>query len=201
MPMRALIAAALIAATSGAPAALAAADAGAQTAPSASVLVNPEKPVRLNRLFAALHAAPTVEEGQAVEQDILAEWLRSGDVEVDKLMATAIQQMNTGLLGIALGTLDTVVAMRPDYVEGWNKRATLYFYLDEYDKSLADIASTLQLEPRHFGALAGLGMIMVKLGDRQRALQAFERAYAADPALDNIRQTIDALKTAGGKDI
>ena len=201
MPMRALIAAALIAASSGAPEALATEDAGAQTALSASVLVNPEKPVRLNRLFAALHSAPTVEEGQAVEQDILAEWLRSGDVEVDKLMATAIEQMNTGLLGIALGTLDTVVAMRPDYVEGWNKRATLYFYLDEYDKSLADIASTLQLEPRHFGALAGLGMIMVKLGDRQRALQAFERAYAADPALDNIRQTINALKTAGGKDI
>ena len=196
MPMRALMAAAFIAATLGAPVAFAADSAS----PPASVApINPEKPVRLNRLFAALQIAPSPEAGKAIEQDILAEWLRSGDVEVDQLMASAIQQMDIGLPSLALGTLDTIVARRPDYIEGWNKRATLYFYVGAYDKSLADIAATLQLDPRHFGALAGLGMIMVKYGDRSRALTAFERAYAVDPELDDIRQTIDLLK--GGKDI
>jgi tetratricopeptide (TPR) repeat protein len=198
MPMRALIAAALIAASMQAPAALAA---SGHDAPANSVPLNPEKTLRLNRLFEALRAAPSSEEGGALEQDILAEWLRSGDVEVDGQMAAAIVAMNTGDLDGALAILNDVVAKRPDYVEGWNKRATLYYYMDDYDRSLADIAATLRLEPRHFGALDGLGMIMITLGDRRRALTAFERAYAADPAQESLRDTIEMLKKAGGKDI
>ncbi|MEJ0096847.1 MAG: hypothetical protein WDM84_01255 [Bauldia sp.] len=97
--MRALTAAALIAAALGAPVAFAADSAGP---PAAVAPINPEKPVRLNRLFAALQVAPTAEAGKAIEQDILAEWLRSGDVEVDQLMASAIQQMDIGLPGLAL---------------------------------------------------------------------------------------------------
>jgi len=199
MSMRALIAAALVGAIVGAPVALAAsaADSSAGIAP-----INPEKPVRLDRLFAALRAAPLSAEGSAIEQDILAEWLRSGDVEVDGQMSAAIVGMNTGDLEGALAILNDIVAKRPDYVEGWNKRATIYYYMDDYEHSLADIAATLRLEPRHFGALNGLGMIMINLGDRSRALTAFERAYAADPAQKSLPYTIEMLKKAGGgKDI
>jgi tetratricopeptide (TPR) repeat protein len=199
MSMRALFAAALATVVVGAPVALApsAADSSAASAP-----INPEKPVRLDRLFAALRAAPLSAEGSAIEQDILAEWLRSGDVEVDGQMAAAIVGMNTGDLEGALAILNDIVAKRPDYVEGWNKRATIYYYMDDYEHSLADIAATLRLEPRHFGALNGLGMIMINLGDRSRALMAFERAYAADPAQKSLPYTIEMLKKAGGgKDI
>jgi tetratricopeptide (TPR) repeat protein len=73
--------------------------------------------------------------------------------------------------------------------------------IDDYDKSLADIQKTLQLEPRHFGALSGLGMIMIKLGDKQRALEAFERAYAVDPVITNGKEVIEQLKASLGSDL
>jgi tetratricopeptide (TPR) repeat protein len=152
------------------------------------------KAAHLDALFAELRAAPSVEAGKKVEGEIVGEWLRSGDPEIDAMMLKAIVAMETGALDQAFAFLDQVIARDPTYVEGWNKRATIYYMIDEYDKSLADIQKTLQLEPRHFGALAGLGMIMVKIGDKQRALEAFERAYAVDPVISDGKAVIDQLR-------
>jgi tetratricopeptide (TPR) repeat protein len=187
--MRSLIAAAFLSfLTAGASLA-------ATSAPDAQGSATAEgKAAHLDALFAELHAAPSVEAGKQVESEIVGEWLKSGDPEIDGMMLKAMVAMQTGALNQAFGFLDQIIARDPNYVEGWNKRATVYYMIDAYDKSLADIQKTLQIEPRHFGALAGLGMIMIKIGDNQRALEAFERAYEVDPVITNGKEVIEQLK-------
>jgi tetratricopeptide (TPR) repeat protein len=159
------------------------------------------KAAHLNELFAELKAAADVAASRAIEDEIWTEWLKSGDAETDAMMTMAITAMSTGVLNQALALLDKIVARSPDYAEGWNKRATLYYEIDDYDKSLADIEETLKREPRHFGALSGLGMIMIKLGDKRRALAAFEKAVEVDPMINNGTAIIEQLKAAISKDI
>src|SRR6202008_5209667 len=91
------------------------------------------------------------------------------------LMARAKAAMDAQQADVALKLLDSVVKLRPDYVEAWNRRATLYYLQNDYARSLADIQQVLSREPRHFAALAGLGMIMQDLGDDKRALEAFRK--------------------------
>lgn len=159
------------------------------------------KAARLDDLFASLQAAPTAAEGKAVERRIWIEWLSSGDPEIDKLMRAAMIAMEIRAFGSAIRVLDRIVTEKPEFAEGWNKRATLYYYVNEYDRSLADIERTLALEPRHFGALAGLGMIMQDTGNIRGAIAAFERAVAVNPALTNLKQAIDQLNARIGRDI
>jgi tetratricopeptide (TPR) repeat protein len=159
------------------------------------------KSARLDTLFARLKSATSVDDGKATERQIVVEWLKSGDEQTDRMMLQAIVAMDTGALDQALALLDRIVAAHPDYVEGWNKRATLYYMIDDYDNSLADIEKTLKLEPRHFGALAGLGMIMIERGETARALTAFEKAYEVDPVITNGKEMIEQLKSKLGKDI
>jgi tetratricopeptide (TPR) repeat protein len=149
---------------------------------------------RLDALFADLKTAQNVEAGRAIERDIVHLWLESGDAEVDRLMGYAIAAMNIQAYTLALNYLDTVVLTKPDYAEGWNKRATVYFLVDRLQDSIADIQRTLALEPRHFGALAGLGMIMVKVGDKERAVEAFKAALAINPNLEDVRVELYLLE-------
>jgi tetratricopeptide (TPR) repeat protein len=103
---------------------------------------------------------------------------------------------------VALKLLDAVVRLRPDYVEGWNRRATLYYLRNDYTRSLEDIEQVLAREPRHFGALAGLGMIMQDLGDDKRALDAFRRALAVNPHIDKVPELVKTLaEKVEGRDI
>jgi tetratricopeptide (TPR) repeat protein len=158
------------------------------------------KAARLDRLFADLKTAPP-EAAKPIERAIINEWMDSGDAKIDEIMRAALFAMNRHMYDVALRYLDTIVASRPDYIEGWNKRATVYYLAGRYDESLADIAHTLSLDPRHFGALAGLGMIFIDRGDKPHALEAFERALAVDPVLHNAAPIIDALKHDLGKGI
>jgi len=91
------------------------------------------------------------------------------------------------------------VLVKPDFAEAWNKRATVYFLIDDYAASIADIRQTLALEPRHFGALAGLGMIFQAMDRKNDAIQVFERALEINPQLDKVREALEELKkeTAG----
>src|SRR5260221_13578874 len=158
MRVRTLIVACLMAAASpvfGATPDASQPSADAPYTPSAKEL----KATRLDRLFADLKVAPSIYAGKEIEAQIWAEWLRSGDPDTDQVMGEVLTAMDSLDLKTALKYLDAIVQSQPDYAEAWNKRATVYFYLDDYPDSLADIDEVLALEPRHFGALSGLGMI------------------------------------------
>src|SRR3978361_1777052 len=115
------------------------------------------------------------------------------------LMMRAKAAMDAQQMDVALKLLDAVVKLRPDYVEGWNRRATLYYLQNDYTRSLEDIQQVLVREPRHFGALTGLGMIMQELGDDKRALDAFRKALAVDPRLDTIPDLLQNPTEAGAR--
>jgi tetratricopeptide (TPR) repeat protein len=192
----------LLAAVLAAPAALANEPAGgaAVQAPPVAGALPAAKAARLDKLFADLKAAPA-DDAKPIERAIINEWMDSGDAKTDEIMRAALFAMNRHMYDVALRYLDTIVTTRPDYVEGWNKRATVYYLAGRYDESLADIAHTLSLEPRHFGALSGLGMIFIERGDKAHALSAFEQALAVDPVLHNGQALVEALKHDLGKGI
>ena len=156
----------------------------------------------LEFLFGALRAAPDEASAKHVEARIWAIWLQTPSDTVALLMTRAKAAMETQNTDVALKLLDSVVRLRPDYVEGWNRRATLYYLRNDYAHSLADIEQVLAREPRHFGALAGLGMIMQELGDDKRALDAFRKALAVNPHLDKVPELVKTLsEKVEGRDI
>ena len=105
-------------------------------------------------------------------------------------------------IDLAIRLLDALVELKPDYAEAWNRRATMYFTKKDYGRALADIAQTLAREPRHFGALTGLGMILQEMGEDKRALEAFRRALEIDPHLQKIPEFVKALTDkVEGRDI
>jgi tetratricopeptide (TPR) repeat protein len=172
----------------------------AQAKPDPSAPALADQSFRLDQLFADLTTADAVQ-GREIEQQIWALWLQSGDDEVDRLMVATLGAMNTQAFGPALAFLNRIVAMKPDFAEGWNKRATLYYLVNEYDKSIADIQTTLALEPRHFGALSGLGMIMMRIGDERRAIVAFRKALEVNPTMEGVRNTVSELEKKISEDL
>jgi len=138
---------------------------------------------RLDPLFSRLLEAPGPGEAQLLEGQIWTIWLQSDDGAVRALMQDGLQAMQQGDYARALSKFDQMVLISPDFAEGWNKRATVHYLMGRYPESLADISKTLKLEPRHFGALAGRGLVYVELEDERRALKAFEEALAIHPNL------------------
>ena len=121
-------------------------------------------------------------------------WSRSGDAAIDKLFARGLEQMQSMAFKEALATLNTVVQRKPDFAEGWNKRATLYFLMGEYDKSLKDCDEVLKRNKHHFGAMSGAGQIHMQLGNPKKALEFFRRAVDVNPNLDGPAQMIPLLE-------
>jgi tetratricopeptide (TPR) repeat protein len=121
-------------------------------------------------------------------------WSRSGDAEIDRLFAIGVEQMGQRALDAAVDTFSQVIRRRPEFAEGWNKRATVYFLLGEYRHSLADCDEVMARNPYHWGALSGYGMIYLQLDQPGRALGYLERALAVNPNLHTVEQTIEALK-------
>ena len=156
----------------------------------------------LDFLFGALKVAPNAESAKAVEQRIWAIWSTTPSDTATLLMSRVKTAMDRKEPDVAIKLLDAVIKLRPDYIEAWNRRATLYYLKNDYGKSLADIREVLIREPRHFGALAGLGMIMQELGDDKRALDAFRRALVVNPHLDRIPDLVKTLsEKVEGRDI
>jgi Flp pilus assembly protein TadD len=149
---------------------------------------------RLGPLITALKTAPTTEAARPIEEQIWAIWAKSGDKAVDMLMAEGIARLNGGENDTALELFDRVVRLAPSFAEGWNERATTLYTMGEFEKSVQDIDKVLALEPRHFGALSGLGQCNTRLGKDQEALAAFQRAAAVDPNLPGVQANIEALK-------
>jgi tetratricopeptide (TPR) repeat protein len=156
----------------------------------------------LDFLFGALKVAPDEASARHVEARIWALWLQTPSDTAALLMMRAKTAMDAQQMDVALKLLDAVIKLRPDYVEGWNRRATLYYLQNDYAHSLEDIEQVLVREPRHFGALAGLGMIMQDLGDEKRALDAFRKALAVDPYLEKVPELVKTLsEKVEGRDI
>src|SRR5579859_2325113 len=171
-------------------------------APGKLPKVGADKTRGLDFLFGALKAAPDEASAKHVEARIWAIWLQTPSDTVALLMTRAKAAMDAQQTDIALKLLDAVIKLRPDYVEGWNRRATLYYLKNDYVHSLQDIEQVLVREPRHFGALAGLGMIMQDLGDEKRALDAFRKALAVNPHLEKVPELVKTLtEKVEGRDI
>ena len=130
-----------------------------------------------------------------VESAMWSVWSRSGDEMVDRLFAVGVEQMGQRQLEAAAETFSRIIQRRPEFAEGWNKRATVYFLLGDYNRSLADCDEVMARNPYHWGALSGYGMIYMQLDQPGRAIDYLEKALAVNPNLDQVAQTIDVLKT------
>jgi len=164
--------------------------------------VGADKTKGLDFLFGALKAAPDEASAKHVEARIWALWLQTPSDTAALLMMRAKAAMDAQQTDVAMKLLDATIKLRPDYVEAWNRRATLYYLKNDYAHSLEDIEQVLVREPRHFGALAGLGMIMQDLGDEKRALDAFRQALAINPHLERVPELVKTLtEKVEGRDI
>src|SRR5689334_10691935 len=147
------------------------------------------KPQRADRvrgldfLFEALKVAPDADSAKHIENRIWALWIASGSDTANLLMTRVKQAIDGKDVALAIKLLDALIELRPDYVEAWNRRATLYYMQKDYVRAMADIRQVLAREPRHFGAISGLGMILQEFGDEKHALEAFRRAVAIHPHL------------------
>jgi len=122
-------------------------------------------------------------------------WSRSGDDAVDQLFAVGVEQMGARLGEAAVETFTEVIRRRPEFAEGWNKRATVYYLVGEYEKSLADCDEVMKRNPYHFGALSGYGMIYLKLDRPAKALDYLQQALRVNPNLESVQQTVEMLKS------
>jgi tetratricopeptide (TPR) repeat protein len=171
-------------------------------APAKLPRVGADKMRGLDFLFGALKAAPDEESAKHVEARIWAIWMQTSSDTAALLMLRAKAAMELQQMDVALKLLDAIVKLRPDWTEAWNRRATLYYLQNDYARSLADIQQVLAREPRHFGALAGLGMIMQDLGDDKHALEAFRKALAINPHLEKVPDLVKMLsEKVEGRDI
>ena len=121
------------------------------------------------------------------------EWNQSGSASIDLMMQWAQKATEDQKFDVALDFLDQIVTLQPDYAEGWNRRATVHFLMKNYGKSMADIDRTLQLEPRHFGALSGLAQIMTETGHKQSALEAWQKVLAIYPMMRSAQNQVSTL--------
>jgi tetratricopeptide (TPR) repeat protein len=156
----------------------------------------------LDFLFEALKAAPDADTAKQVENRIWALWIASGSDTANLLMTRAKTAIDAKDLDLAIKLLDSVVEIKPDYIEAWNRRATIHYMRKDFGKSMEDIRQVLIREPRHFGAISGLGMILQEFGDERRALDAFRKALVIHPHLPKIPDLVKSLtEKVEGRDI
>ena len=159
----------------------------------------PSLPSRLDGFFDRLTACATPGEAQPVEDAIWSAWMYHGHEEADAALARASADMAARRFDIAETRLAILLRRRPDWAEAWNKRATLCYLMERDDESVEAIHRTLELEPRHFGALCGLGEIFRSRGERGAALLAFGLALRVHPQLQGVRETTRALRADQGR--
>lgn len=149
---------------------------------------------RLDRLFAQLKNAETeIEARQAANQiDIL--WRNAFGETAHLLLSRADDAIADQDFSLALDVLDQLIALEPEFAEAWNRRATVFYLKDDYGHSLADIAVALSLEPRHFGALTGLGLMLEDLGENEKAYEALKQALELNPFQENVRAELESLE-------
>src|SRR5215510_10208219 len=161
-----------------------------------------DKAHNLDRLFEALKVAPDDESAKYVENRIWAVWLATPSDTANLLMSRAKTAADGKNYDLAIRLLTAVIDIRPDFTEAWNRRATVYYTKKDFGRALTDIHEVLAREPRHFGALSGLGIILQEFGDDKRALDAFRRALVIHPHLERIPDLVKKLsEKIDGRDI
>jgi tetratricopeptide (TPR) repeat protein len=149
---------------------------------------------RLDGLFERLRHTPDPVEARALEQRIWGLWLETDDAAVNRLMQQGVLALQGQRYPVALQAFDRMVEQAPRFAEGWNKRATVHYLMGNWRASVRDIQRTLALEPRHFGALFGLGLIYDALEEPEAALRSFEATLALNPHSESTRQMIEQLR-------
>tara|TARA_B100001059_G_C17700685_1_gene509910 strand:+ start:47 stop:607 length:561 start_codon:yes stop_codon:yes gene_type:complete len=147
----------------------------------------------LDDLFAELLAADE-DTWEDIEKQIWLEWSKSGSKAMDHLLQRGRVEMEKGNVDKAIKHFSALIDHAPEFAEGWNARATAWFVVDRYGLSIADIQQTLILEPRHFGALAGLGMILERMNRPKAALQAYQEAQKVHPNRPNVKAALARLE-------
>ena len=180
--------------------AISVAPAGAQSGKRSEPAAKPLQAPRLDRthnlefLFGALKVAPDDVTAKAIEERIWALWTASRSDTANLLMTRVKTAIEAKDLDLAIKLLDAIVKVKPDYVEAWNRRATIYYMKKDYGHSLADIRQVLKREPRHFGALAGFGLILQDIGDDRQALEVYRRALSLYPRMERIPDLVKTLQ-------
>lgn len=160
-----------------------------------------EDPAKLAELLAEL-ASPEAEDWEHIESQIVDIWSRSGSRSMDMLLERGRDALDEENYLVALEHFTALTDHAPEFAEGWNMRATVFYLLDRFELSVADIGRTLALNPDHFGALNGLGIILEHMGEEKDALAAYRRVEALNPHMDNVRDAIERLeRRVSGVDI
>lgn len=156
----------------------------------------------LDELFQRLAAAKDEDEAKGIATLIERRWGRSGSDTADLLSQRALEAVQAKEPALAVELLDRVIALKPDWAEAWNRRATAFFLMEDPAAAMADMRQVLAREPRHFNALAGLGHIYEASGDKRRALESYRKALALHPHLEAVKTLVDRLAPeVEGRDI
>jgi tetratricopeptide (TPR) repeat protein len=161
-----------------------------------------DKARNIEFLFEALKVAPDDDSAKAVENRIWALWASAGGDTGNLLMSRVKKAVDAKNIDLGIRLLNAIIEIRPDYLEAWNRRATLFYLKKDLGNSLADIRHVLGAEPRHFGALAGLGTILEEIGNEKQALEAYRKVLAVHPRLKGMAEHVKELADkVEGRDI
>ena len=155
----------------------------------------------LPELFEKLNSTDELLDALLLEQQIWGHWLEGPDETSNQLMSQIQAALQSGQNEIGLVLSNQLIDAYPDYAEAWNKRATFYFLLNRLDSSVEDIQTTIKLEPNHFGALSGLGLILMRTGDAEGALLAFEEVLKISPSSQSAASNAAIARDQLGTDI
>jgi len=161
---------------------------------SPSLLLADQKNDGLPELFGQLQKADSPQAAIIIETEIWKKWYERDTNDGGDSMTAAVEAMTAGRYTVALNLLNNLVADQPDFAEAWNRRATVHYLLGDFEQSLADIEKTLALEPRHFGAISGIGLIMLQAGENEKAMHAFERVLEISPQNMGAAKSIKDLE-------
>lgn len=157
----------------------------------------------LDDLYALLATAEDDEAAAEVSRGIERLWLgASGSDTIAVLMERAVKAANDKNTDLALQLLDAVVDLAPDYAEGWNRRASVLYLMNDVSRALGDLRRVLALDPSHYKALEGLGQVLREMGEKRGALAAFKKLLEVHPNADDAKKTVDDLeRDVGGQGI
>ncbi|KQW29304.1 hypothetical protein ASE36_12720 [Rhizobium sp. Root274] len=178
----------------------------AQTEPTPAPPPAPPESAAIERVPLAAPEAQSIDEmlhrlkrerdpqaARVIANSAMAAWSESNSPTVDLLMQWSAKAAAEKRNAAALDFIDQAITLKPDFVGAWNQRATLHFTMGNYKKSVSDIERVLKLEPRHFGALAGLAGILTERGSKQAAMQAWERYLDIYPADREAQEIVGKL--------